>query len=700
MSESINDNINQNNDEEEVSDNESSTVSPLNSSISNASIPPPLLPKPRKIKSDIDSDSDSNINNELTYDDISSQIGELNILETSDSVDNKKDSSISSASFRNSGFSSFPFSNSSVETPVYINPGRVHGNWISPLVPSSPGPLSGSPHTQHSMTSISNFSDFSASPSSTNLNLSPSNGDFSSSNFNDINTNDNILSKKGNNSISSISVSSTSINKPRPLIHSPSPAALLATTKSQQSISSTASESISPTTASALYSKKQARISELLEDIPDSSVIPNIISENEISITQTKPGSKDDNYILKRSNSEVIQVRDKRTSVQEQYRQLIKQVGTDGKPHLLSKAISNQDTVLSAPLSFVTPSGNNQPSNILFASQNSSGGSKILIPERTDSKNPMNAKCFSELSPDEWIILQTAALTRFNILARKYRIKPLPSEFLKTLSLSIYGTTDKKKWWAKFKKDAKDGSGAEIVPRSIVKAPIVISVEYASVPYATSLSDVDAVRRVPIVVHECTKLLRTRGLKEKGIFRVNGSEKRIAQVFALFDQPPHFGLNANCEQFTVFDVADFLKRYLRQLPEPLLTSEMYDSFLRCLDVPLEGGIRIRALRLLLIMLPPPHLIILESLLALFSEVVKNCEENSMTSNSIARIFSPNFLKPTKGKEQALEEYDLCTQVVETLIDYWDHFIITSDQIRPYQLLDVTYASMAEFITMY
>jgi hypothetical protein len=89
------------------------------------------------------------------------------------------------------------------------------------------------------------------------------------------------------------------------------------------------------------------------------------------------------------------------------------------------------------------------------------------------------------------------------------------------------------------------------------------------------------------------------------------------------------------------------------------------------------------------MLPPPHLVLLEYLLELFCLVSMNASSNQMTTNNIARIFSPNLLRP-KTEKQALEEFQSCSYVVEFMIENYDQFCITARDSRPFEMLDATY----------
>ncbi|KAJ3296413.1 hypothetical protein HK104_001642 [Borealophlyctis nickersoniae] len=305
----------------------------------------------------------------------------------------------------------------------------------------------------------------------------------------------------------------------------------------------------------------------------------------------------------------------------------------------------------------------------------------LTIPRRTDSRDPLASKTYDEFAPEELHTLQLVALKRLNGIFKLCRLKPAPSDLLKTVQNTVYGA--KKKWWAPWKKD-KDDNGA----LTVLKTPVAKSLNYASVP-SDPEDNKSNFRRIPVLVYECIRFIRANGLKTNGLFRVNGSERRISQLAVQFDTSPAYGMGCSFEGFAVYDVADFLKKYLRGLPEPLFTTDLYPQFLKCLDVPAESGMRIRAVRLLLILLPPPHLVLVECLLELFGEVAANSAQNQMTGHNLARILSPNLLRP-KTQKQPLEEYEQCSYIMEFLIDNWDQFIITSKSVRPYQLLDVTY----------
>lgn len=116
------------------------------------------------------------------------------------------------------------------------------------------------------------------------------------------------------------------------------------------------------------------------------------------------------------------------------------------------------------------------------------------------------------------------------------------------------------------------------------------SLQYASV--AISMVAPDGKQYVygyvPIVVAKCGMMLKETGTltsysssqlvvllinppptaatQTEGIFRVSGSNKRINQLQAVFDQPPRYGKDFDWTGYSVHDAASVLRRYLNSLP--------------------------------------------------------------------------------------------------------------------------------------
>ncbi|XP_054629127.1 rho GTPase-activating protein 6-like isoform X2 [Dunckerocampus dactyliophorus] len=83
-------------------------------------------------------------------------------------------------------------------------------------------------------------------------------------------------------------------------------------------------------------------------------------------------------------------------------------------------------------------------------------------------------------------------------------------------------------------------------------------------------------RQVPRVVDSCCQHIEKYGLQTVGIFRVGSSKKRVRQLREEFDRGFDVQLD---EEHSVHDVAALLKEFLRDMPDPLLTKELYTAFI-------------------------------------------------------------------------------------------------------------------------
>lgn len=72
-----------------------------------------------------------------------------------------------------------------------------------------------------------------------------------------------------------------------------------------------------------------------------------------------------------------------------------------------------------------------------------------------------------------------------------------------------------------------------------------------------------------------------------GLFRKSGVKSRIQALRQMNESSPD---NVNYEDQSAYDVADMVKQFFRDLPEPLLTSKLGETFLhiyQCKDINLS-----------------------------------------------------------------------------------------------------------------
>ncbi|KAL6115403.1 arhgap6 [Pungitius sinensis] len=165
-------------------------------------------------------------------------------------------------------------------------------------------------------------------------------------------------------------------------------------------------------------------------------------------------------------------------------------------------------------------------------------------------------------------------------------------------------------------------------------------------------------RQVPRVVDSCCQHIEKYGLQTVGIFRVGSSKKRVRQLREEFDRGIDVQLD---EDYSVHDVAALLKEFLRDMPDPLLTKELYTAFINT-TLFRDPDEQHAVTQLLVYLLPACNSDTLHRLLEFLSTVADHAHDrqdkdrqevtgNKMTSLNLATIFGPNLLHKQKSSDK-------------------------------------------------
>ncbi|KAK7007482.1 Rho GTPase-activating protein 29 [Halocaridina rubra] len=175
---------------------------------------------------------------------------------------------------------------------------------------------------------------------------------------------------------------------------------------------------------------------------------------------------------------------------------------------------------------------------------------------------------------------------------------------------------------------------------------------------------------VPHLVLKCVAEIDARGTKIKGIYRVSGVKSRVEKLCQAFENGAHL-VDLTDQHPNV--IANVLKLYLRQLPEPLLTFRLYPEFIRIAkECPPGGGTEARTtdeLRDLVRRLPRHHLNCLAVLMHHLHRVTTNAHLNNMPSSNLGIVFGPTLLRTSEGSASLSSLVDTVhqTRAIEMLI---------------------------------
>ncbi|XP_075827448.1 stAR-related lipid transfer protein 13 isoform X1 [Microtus pennsylvanicus] len=160
-----------------------------------------------------------------------------------------------------------------------------------------------------------------------------------------------------------------------------------------------------------------------------------------------------------------------------------------------------------------------------------------------------------------------------------------------------------------------------------------------------------AVFGVPLIVHvqrtgqplpqsiqQALRYLRSNCLDQVGLFRKSGVKSRI---HALRQMNESFPENVSYEDQSAYDVADMVKQFFRDLPEPLFTNKLSETFLHIYQyVPKEQ--QLQAVQAAILLLADENREALQTLLCFLHDVVNLVEENQMTPMNLAVCLAPSL----------------------------------------------------------
>ncbi|XP_073810851.1 protein FAM13A isoform X4 [Danio rerio] len=167
---------------------------------------------------------------------------------------------------------------------------------------------------------------------------------------------------------------------------------------------------------------------------------------------------------------------------------------------------------------------------------------------------------------------------------------------------------------------------------------------------------------VPAVVRRLVEHLQKQGLRQEGLFRVNGSVRTVESLRQRFDGGEAVDLD---QEVDTFAVASLLKQFFRDLPEGLIHQSIHKPLIQLYQESSEADF-CHDLRELLRQLPDLHYSLLQYLCYFLSQVEQEHEHNRMTASNLATVFGPNVFHVSSGFD-GIREQNICNNIMAKLI---------------------------------
>ncbi|KAI8073872.1 hypothetical protein BC940DRAFT_267047 [Gongronella butleri] len=170
-------------------------------------------------------------------------------------------------------------------------------------------------------------------------------------------------------------------------------------------------------------------------------------------------------------------------------------------------------------------------------------------------------------------------------------------------------------------------------------------------------------RAVPLLVEQCIQAVEVRGMDYEGIYRKSGGAAQMRTVQLAFETNEPLDLQSDDEINDICAVTSVLKQYFRELPNPLLTYELYDNWLDAVRLP-NNDAKLDRFAELVSQLPKANYDTLKMLISHLQSVSKQHEVNLMTVKNLAMVFGPTLMR---DREAARDLVDMSSK--NAVIEY-------------------------------
>ena len=295
---------------------------------------------------------------------------------------------------------------------------------------------------------------------------------------------------------------------------------------------------------------------------------------------------------------------------------------------------------------------------------------------------------FSELSPLEYFKLKGLAVLQLGLLLDDNQYNQ--GELLDLIE------SKKNNFWGKIgfgkakSKPKKNTAGAEkpVSDKATFRQPL----EYLAEKYGDECTEGvgPGALKVPALLQDCITAMRSMDMSIEGVFRKNGNLKALRELEEEIDARGVQQVDLNTKNPVI--LANLLKRFLRLMPEPVLTLKLYRLFMTANGEPplrfssplslIKAEIqnedqRKKVLHLVLCLLPKAHRDTMEVLFCFLNWVssfhtVDEETGNKMDTWNIATVMAPNILRESNDKEVKSVDQG-AVRVVFELIENNDEF---------------------------
>ncbi|KAL2018862.1 hypothetical protein VTK56DRAFT_287 [Thermocarpiscus australiensis] len=277
---------------------------------------------------------------------------------------------------------------------------------------------------------------------------------------------------------------------------------------------------------------------------------------------------------------------------------------------------------------------------------------------------------FSELSGLEYFIVRHLAVLTMHPMVE--------SEFTLEELLSFIESRKPATFWKNIGKAFKNDGRKNVKKKGVFGVPLEVIIERDGAESTDGVGP--GTLRIPAVVDDIISSMKQMDLSVEGVFRKNGNIKKLGELVEKLDKEEEVDFSTT----HVVQVAALLKRYLRELPDPLMTHKLYRLWLAAAKIPDEQKMR-HCLHLTCCLLPKANRDCLEILFCFLKWVgsfhqVDDEAGSKMDIKNLATVIAPNVLFD-RNKTSSLDSDPMfAIQAVEVLISNIEEMCLVPDDL--------------------
>jgi hypothetical protein len=180
-------------------------------------------------------------------------------------------------------------------------------------------------------------------------------------------------------------------------------------------------------------------------------------------------------------------------------------------------------------------------------------------------------------------------------------------------------------------------------------------------------------RKIPRIVAKSCQFLEDTATETQGLLRVSAIKDDVEAFKSEIDR---YGDADYSRAESPHVVGGVLKLFLRQLPDPLLTTAKYSAFIKAGKLQ-DNDERINEFKKLLSELPECHYLTFQRVMALCVKIDEKREVNKMTAYNISTVLGPNLLYGTDMNPITMvQEMEVANGVITMIIENYDKIFAT------------------------